>query len=149
MKRASDDHASSSPTKKVKQNTPVYAVLVVFLSGDDDYGALIAKDYGEENIFQDILNKREKEHDDFNYRYSIYEYQTKKDREDALQMMLDATNHVGDYDHRKHDDIVCRALSEKEYALYCESTSSSDESSFEEWVDDESDDTERCAAKAK
>jgi hypothetical protein len=109
---------AQSPTH-VEQESSDYVVLLVFLSGDDDYGALHAKEFGTERIIDNILNGVSEIDDAFNYTHDIYVYNTDEQRKMAVRMMYFAINHVGDYDYRKHDDVIYRELTKDEYALYC------------------------------
>lgn len=115
MKRLADDSITPEETrvnKRVKTKCE-YAVMIVYLSGDDDYGALNARDYGEDRIVNDIIDGVEHNGSvDFNIGVKIFVYKTKEDCKTAVSMIHGVLNHVGDYDHMKHNDVICHEFTD-------------------------------------
>ena len=128
MKRKATDH-----THKNKS----YGLLILFISGDDDFGALHAEEYGVERLFDEYLVNAEekatglsvssasssKEEDEaatreFNHEIEMYTFSTREDRNTAMDAIRAVKSHVQDYDESKHSDTYTRALTTGEMNLY-------------------------------
>lgn len=98
----------------------VYCVMVLYLSGDDDYGALNAQNYGYDNIINNIIDDREEcfEEEDFNVTFDVIIFDTEKDRDNAVRMVYGVINHAVDYDSSKHTDCHVHTLTLEEYVRY-------------------------------
>ena len=106
-----------------------YGLLILFLSGDDDYGALHAEEYGVERLFDEYLatspsassssasSSRDEGECDFNHEIELYEFSTHDDRNTAMDAIRAVKSHVQDYDESKHSDTYTRALTTIEMNL--------------------------------
>jgi hypothetical protein len=102
--------------------TDYYAVLVLYVSGDNDYGALNADGYGIDRLTNDILFGRRSEWDeeDFHCDHTLFLYESEKARKEALAMMAESLEYISNYESSKHTDVWHRALSREEYRCYLE-----------------------------
>jgi hypothetical protein len=91
---------------------------------------LIRKALEDEDITSD-------EENDFYYNRETFEFPTKEARDTATRMMAEATDHIGDYDSRKHTDVIWHSLSEQEYKRYVLEEYSQQVSEEEEEEEDE------------
>ncbi len=110
-----------------------YVIIVLYLSGDDDYGALDAKNYGCEKIVSDIINHNFQPYPygisgecrlkyevevDCNVEYKFFVFDNGNDRETALNMIYSCMNFALDYDSGKHTNCHVQELSKDEYVKY-------------------------------
>ena len=122
----STENKNKRARKEAPKERDCYAILQLFLSGDDDYGALKADEYGIDRIFRDEIKNAsyddeeadERIYDGFNVGTSFFEFESEKARSNALSMMQEAVSHVLDYDHSKHSNVYARVLNTTEYETY-------------------------------
>ncbi len=101
---------------------PRYAVLVLYLSGDDDFGALHAKNYGLDHLVTGAINGQYptdiERSEDFNVYHDLWSFPTEQSRSDAIALARACRAHVIDYDGSKHTDAHIVALSDEQYSRY-------------------------------
>ena len=102
--------------------TDDYAVLTLYVSGDNDFGAVNAEDYGIDRLTNDILFGRKSEWDEeeFHCDHTLFLFESEKARKEALAMMAESLEYISDYESSKHTDVWHRALSREEYRCYLE-----------------------------
>ena len=118
----STENKNKRARKEAPKECDCYAILLLFLSGDDDYGALQADEYGIDRIVREEIKNAsyddERVYEGFNVGASFFEFESEKARSNALSMMQEAVSHVLDYDHSKHSNVYARVLTTTEYETY-------------------------------
>lgn len=98
-----------------------FAILALYLSGEDDYGATDAKAYGIEKLVDEVIRgKGTDDYEAFIVEERLYLFESDTDRCVALRLLNDTISHIGDYDSRKHTDVHYHTLTEKQLARYRE-----------------------------
>lgn len=105
-----------------------FAFFTMYVSGEDDFGALAAEDYGIERLFLEEIQAGYAEGDrsiaarerrymkaGFTCSVSCTCLPNAKLRREIMDLVKDVVGHVGEYDYMKHDSVYLRLLTDDEY----------------------------------